>query len=1044
MGCAKFGERWDADADALMVEAFEEAIADAGIEVSQLDAAWLGVGFDAQNVGPSGIPASIALRLPDIGVTKVENYCASGTESLRGAVYAVASGAADIALAIGVEKLKDTGYGGLPMRTRGTRWDMIGVTGSAPGNFAQLASAYRAKHGVDQKDLKTAMAHVSVKSHDNGSKNPKAHLRNKIDIDKALNAPMIAEPLGLYDCCGVSDGSACAIVTTPEIAKSLGKTDIVTIKAMQIVSSSGWELQGNEWDGSYFHTTRVAAKRAYEEAGVTNPSEQVSLTEVHDCFSITELVTMEDLFISEEGQAWKDVLDGKFDADGQLGAEVIRVDTIGGGPDYKRWPKSDEGDSFYWEGLNKGKKSITINLRADEGRELLRSLVAAPGAQSGVLLTNFPQKGFLSYENLKSAREDVIVARVMGQANGGPALDYTVNCALGYPMMTGPESMGDEPVNHVLPAWDLLAGAYTAFSVLAAEKHRTATGEGGEYKIPLSDIGITAAANMGQIAEVLYQDGNRARYGNELFGAFGKDFQTADGKRMMIMAITTRQWLGLLKVLDIEAEVTQIEAERGVTLAKDEGIRFEHRDVIYPLVESRVAKWQADDLQAALDENEIIRPSDFGLQTAAAKLAEAPSVSALLSEGNTPEKRRALAEFCRDGRYAYEEFGDDFIDAARDQYRTFTEERIVPYAHEWHLENALIPDETVAELAELGTFGICIPEEFDGLGQGKLLMSVVTEELSRGWISAGSLGTRSEIAGELILLGGTPEQQQQWLPGIASGEILPTAVFTEPNVGSDMGSLATRAVETDDGWLIKGNKTWITHASRSDLMTLMARSKPDEKGYAGLSMFLVPKQRGDDDNLFPDEGLEGTEIEVLGYRGMREYELGFDDFPLPKDALLGGEQGKGFKQLMETFEGARIQTAARAVGIARRALELGLEYSLQRNQFQKPIFEFPRVSDKIAMMAVDILVSRELTYFAAREKDKGHRCDIEAGMAKLVAAQAAWANADASLQIHGGNGYALEYEISRVLCDARIMNIFEGAGEIQAQVIARGKLSPRK
>lgn len=322
MGCARFGERWDCDADQLMLEAFEEAIEDSGIEVSQLDAAWLGVGFDAQNLGPSGIPAAIALRLPDIGVTKVENYCASGTESLRGAVYAVASGAADIALAMGVEKLKDTGYGGLPARSRGTRWDMIGVTGSAPGNFAQLGSAYRAKHGIEAQDVKRAMAHVSVKSHDNGSKNPKAHLRNKIDMDKALNAPMIAEPIGLFDCCGVSDGAACAIVTTPEIAKSLGKKDIVSIKAMQIVSSSGWELQSNEWDGSYFHTTRIAAKKAYEEAGVTKPSEQISLTEVHDCFSITELVTMEDLFISEEGQGWKDVLDGKFDSDGKVPCQI--------------------------------------------------------------------------------------------------------------------------------------------------------------------------------------------------------------------------------------------------------------------------------------------------------------------------------------------------------------------------------------------------------------------------------------------------------------------------------------------------------------------------------------------------------------------------------------------------------------------------------------------------------------------------------------------------------------------------------------------------
>ena len=322
MGCAKFGERWNDDAESLMVEAFDEALEDAGIEVSQLDAAWLGIGFDEQSIGASGIPAAVALRLPNIGVTKVENFCASGTESFRGAVYAVASGAADIALAMGVEKLKDTGYGGLPLRTRGSKTDMIGVTGSAPGYFAQLGAAYRAKHDIDRTDLKRAMAHISVKSHANGAKNPKAHLRKEIDMDTVLNAPMIAEPLGLFDCCGVSDGAACAIVTTPEIARSLGKKDLVTVKALQIAASNGWEAQSQGWDGSYFHTTRVAAAKAYKEAGITRPREEISLMEVHDCFSVTELVTMEDLFVSEKGKAVTDVLDGYFDADGKVPCQI--------------------------------------------------------------------------------------------------------------------------------------------------------------------------------------------------------------------------------------------------------------------------------------------------------------------------------------------------------------------------------------------------------------------------------------------------------------------------------------------------------------------------------------------------------------------------------------------------------------------------------------------------------------------------------------------------------------------------------------------------
>ena len=444
-------------------------------------------------------------------------------------------------------------------------------------------------------------------------------------------------------------------------------------------------------------------------------------------------------------------------------------------------------------------------------------------------------------------------------------------------------------------------------------------------------------------------------------------------------------------------------------------------------------------------QNEFIRPADFGVSEAAQKMASEESIQAFIETGNNAKNRQQLAELISEGQGISEDLNDDLLNAVREQYRRFTEERIIPVAHEWHLANDLIPDEIVTEMADLGTFGVCIPEEHGGLGLGKLFMCIVTEELSRGWIGAGSLGTRSEIAGELILLGGTDAQKEEWLPKIASGEVLPTAVFTEPDVGSDIGSLKTKALQSTSGnWVLSGAKTWITHASRSDLMSVLARTNADEKGYAGLSMFLAPKPRGTDDNLFPAKGMSGGEIEVLGYRGMREYELGFDDFTIPRDSLLGAEQGRGFKQLMKTFEGARIQTAARAVGVAVRAMELALKYAQERKQFGKAILNFPRVSDKIAMMAVDILMSREITYFSAREKDKGRRCDIEAGMAKLFAARTAWSNADSALQIHGGNGYALEYEISRVLCDARILNIFEGAGEIQAQVVAKGKLVERR
>jgi (2S)-methylsuccinyl-CoA dehydrogenase len=362
---------------------------------------------------------------------------------------------------------------------------------------------------------------------------------------------------------------------------------------------------------------------------------------------------------------------------------------------------------------------------------------------------------------------------------------------------------------------------------------------------------------------------------------------------------------------------------------------------------------------------------------------------------------------------------------------------VAGHAQGWHRTNSYIPLEIISHMSELGVFGLTIPESFGGMGLGKESMCVVSEELSRGYIGVGSLGTRSEIAAELILGGGTEVQKAKWLPKIASGEILPTAVFTEPNIGSDLASLKTRAVREGDVYKVYGNKTWITHPVRADLMTLLVRTNPNEKGHRGLSMLLAEKPRGDDKIPFPAPGMSGTEIEVLGYRGMKEYEIAFDGFEVKAENLLGGVEGLGFKQLMQTFESARIQTAARAIGVAQAAMDLALDYAQNRVQFGVPIVSFPRVADKLAMMAAEIMVARQLTYFAAREKDSGRRCDLEAGMAKLLAARIAWANADNAVQIHGGNGFALEFPVSRILCDARILNIFEGAAEIQAQVIAR-------
>ncbi|MDY0881234.1 acyl-CoA dehydrogenase family protein [Dongia soli] len=442
----------------------------------------------------------------------------------------------------------------------------------------------------------------------------------------------------------------------------------------------------------------------------------------------------------------------------------------------------------------------------------------------------------------------------------------------------------------------------------------------------------------------------------------------------------------------------------------------------------------------AMSQGEIVRPSDLGLT--AHELAHLDPARNLIEQGNSSIARSRLAELIAEGNFGEAALDDDTLLMVQEQFRRFAEDHREA-AHQWHLKDDLIPLTVVQQLAEMGVFGLTVPEEFGGAGLGKLAMCVVTEELSRGYIGLGSLGTRSEIAAELIRLGGTEAQKRKWLPKLASGEILPTAVFTEPNTGSDLGSLRTRAVKDGDIYRITGNKTWITHAARTDVMTLLARTDPESKDYRGLSMFIAEKPRGTPENPFPAKGMTGGEIPVLGYRGMKEYELGFDDFEVKAENLLGGAEGEGFKQLMATFESARIQTAARAVGVAQCAMELGLKYACERIQFGKPLISFPRIAGKLAWMAVETMMARQLTYFAAREKDSDRRCDIPAGMAKLLAARVAWSNADNGLQIHGGNGYAQEYPISRVLCDARILNIFEGAAEIQAQVVARGLLSGR-
>jgi (2S)-methylsuccinyl-CoA dehydrogenase len=440
-----------------------------------------------------------------------------------------------------------------------------------------------------------------------------------------------------------------------------------------------------------------------------------------------------------------------------------------------------------------------------------------------------------------------------------------------------------------------------------------------------------------------------------------------------------------------------------------------------------------------MSQGETVRLASLGIPRADIRRYE-DAVADVIDTGGSDAVKARLASLiaAQPGVTTFGDTGlDETLSEMREQMRRFGVAEVLPHAHGWHLKNQYIPAEIITKLSDLGVFGLTIPEEFGGLGLGKESMCLVSEELSRAYIGVGSLGTRSEIAAELILTGGTDAQKAHYLPKIASGEILPTAVFTEPNTGSDLASLKTRAVREGDTYKVTGQKTWITHPVRADVMTLMVRTDAKEPGYKGLSMLLAEKPRGTDAAPFPAKGMSGGEIEVLGYRGMKEYDISFDGFEVPAGQLLGGVEGQGFKQLMATFESARIQTAARAVGVAQSAMDLALKYALDRQQFGKPIFAFPRVANKIVMMTVEIMVARQISYFAAREKDEGRRCDLEAGMAKLLGARIAWAAADNALQIHGGNGFALEYPVSRVLADARILNIFEGAAEIQAQVVAR-------
>ena len=439
-----------------------------------------------------------------------------------------------------------------------------------------------------------------------------------------------------------------------------------------------------------------------------------------------------------------------------------------------------------------------------------------------------------------------------------------------------------------------------------------------------------------------------------------------------------------------------------------------------------------------MSQNETIRPDELKISSSSIEKFKKIS-NPLIERSSSKEKNRVMRLLLESNESGIipDDGLDDTYKEIKNQFRRFVEEEITPNAHEWHLNDEYIPLDVIKKMSDLGVFGLTIPEKYGGLGLEKKAMCIVSEELSRGWISVGSLGTRSEIAAELILIGGTEAQKEKYLNKIASGNIFPTAVFSEPDIGSDLAHLKTRGKLKNDKYLVNGNKTWITHGARADLMTLLVRTNNELSDHKGLSMFLAEKPRENNNEFFPAEGMSGGEINVIGYRGMKEFDIGFDNFEVPKENLLGEEEGKGFIHLMSTFESARIQTAARAVGVSQNACDVALKYSVDRTQFGKKLIDFPRISEKLIMMFAETMIVRQLTFHAANIKDLAQRCDMEAGMAKLLGARVAWSSADNALQIHGGIGFATETPISRILADARILSIFEGTAEIQAQVIAR-------
>jgi alkylation response protein AidB-like acyl-CoA dehydrogenase/crotonobetainyl-CoA:carnitine CoA-transferase CaiB-like acyl-CoA transferase len=757
----------------------------------------------------------------------------------------------------------------------------------------------------------------------------------------------------------------------------------------------------------------------------------------------------------------------------QLGAEVIRVDPPGGAADTTRWPLSPDGASLYWTGLNKGKRSVTLDFRSDEGRQALQDLIAGSGDDGGIVLTN-AAFDWLSYDVLQQIRPDLIHLLITGRHDGGPAVDYTVNASLGFPFATGPEEISG-PVNHVLPAWDVATGLYAATGILAAERHRRRTGRGRAITLPLADVALAVTGHLGFLAEAQLGagegGGGRPRIGNHLYGGFARDFRTAGGE-IMVCLLTDRHFRDLAAATGLSATFAELAKALSADFSTDSD-RYRHREVLAALLQPWFAQRTVAEVATAFAGTSVLweRYRTFAELAADPKLLDNPLVQIIDQPGvgQVLATGSPLAQPGVEGPVPAPVLGadtetvlgqvpghlhetelsgsccmrrltetDGLTEFQRDILRTvreFVDAEVIPVATELDHRDTY-PDTIVERLKDLGVFGLTIAEEYGGLGEGLLTYALVVEELSRGWMSLSGIINTHFMVAYLISAHGTQEQKEYFLPKMATGQLRSALSMSEPGLGSDVAAIRTTARRDGDDYVLNGQKMWLTNGGSSNVVLVLVRTDEGAaQPHKNLTAFLVEKDPGFGQTR-PGLTVPGK-IHKMGYHGVDTTELLLSDCRVPSSRVLGGETGHGFYQLMDGIELGRVNVAARGCGVALRAFELGVRYSKEREAFGKIIGEHQGITFKLAEMATKVTAAHQMMVMAARRKEAGGQSDVEAGMAKYLSAEYCKEVVEDSLRIHGGYGYSTEHEIERLYRDAPMLLIGEGTAEIQKMVIGR-------